>query len=92
MEARDKKNFTAVASLDIKKAFDSVWHNGLVYKVERVGASQDTCKMIKSFLERRTGKVKAGGEFGRPFNVGRGVPQGSRLGPQLYNIYWRFKG
>lgn len=82
-----KREFTIVCSLDIRKAFDSVWHEGLVYKVAECGIDLCTTKMVASFLSERVASVRIGGIYSDEFRIGRGVPQGSRLGPMLYNIY-----
>lgn len=85
--ARKLSKFTAIASLDIKKAFDSVWHEGVVYKVMNGGVNEQTGKMIKSFLENRWACVKGSEEKSDRFRISRGVPQGSKMGPILYNVY-----
>ena len=82
-----RKEFLAVASLDIKKAFDSVWHRGLVYKVHKAGCDLFTTKMVQSFLLNRVAKIKVDGLLSNDLEINRGVPQGTRLGPLLYNIY-----
>lgn len=87
IDARQRRCFTAIASLDIKKAFDSVWHDGLIYKIDKAGAEPSTSRIIKSFLDDRRAKIKIGNTLSNDFSVQRGVPQGSRLGPQLYNMY-----
>lgn len=83
----EKGKYTVVCSLDIRKAFDSVWHEGLVYKIAGSGSDLYTTKMIASFLSERVALVRIGGILSDEIQVRRGVPQGSRLGPVLYNIY-----
>lgn len=84
---KNRNEATAIVSLDIKKAFDSVWGDGLVYKVTKVCKNKFIGKMIGSFIEGRKGRVCVNGKESEEFDIGRGVPQGSRLGPTLYNIY-----
>ena len=82
-----RREFLAVVSLDIKKAFDSVWHKGLVYKVHKAGCDLNTAKMVQSFLNNRVAMIKVDGLHSKELRINRGVPQGTRLGPLLYNIY-----
>jgi hypothetical protein len=78
---------SALVSLDIKKAFDSVWHGGLTFKLHKSGCSPFTTAVIHSFLSDRVGNIKLGELKSTNFPIKRGVPQGSRLGPLLYNVY-----
>lgn len=77
----------AVVSLDIRKAFDSVWHKGLIHKLSRTGCDNHSVAMIKSFLKDRKAKIKINNQYSKEVRIERGVPQGTRLGPILYNIY-----
>lgn len=83
----DKGNVVAVCLLDIEKAFDSVWALGLKEKLSRTDIDKKTCRLIFDFLEGRTAKTIIGDQLSRPFDVRRGVPQGTILGPHLYNIF-----
>lgn len=80
-------NFLATCSLDIRKAFDSVWHEGLIYKLFKARCDRYTVRIIHSFLNDRTAVIKAENQNSDPIIIGRGVPQGTKLGPILYNIY-----
>lgn len=86
-EHRERRLTNAICSLDVKKAFDSIWHQGIVYKMGRMGCDAQTCRMVQSFLGSRTARIKIEGSLSSTFAVERGVPQGSRLGPLLFNIY-----
>lgn len=87
IEERRKRKVVAVCSLDVKKAFDSVWHCGMVHKMMRQGCEPSTSRIVQSFLTDRTARLRIGAINSKQFIVGRGVPQGSRLGPILFNIY-----
>lgn len=73
--------------LDLSKAFDKVWHKGLLYKVHRIGISGNLLKWIQSYLEDRRQKVALNGSFSETLSLSSGVPQGSVLGPLLFLIY-----
>jgi retron-type reverse transcriptase len=78
---------TTAVFLDIKKAFDTTWHPGLLYKLSKLGFSINLIKLISSFLSQRKFRVSEEGEMSTPREMHAGVPQGSVLSPTLYNIY-----
>lgn len=86
-KGRSQKKTTIMALLDIEKAFDSVWHDGLIYKLHFLNFPLYIVKTISSYLQDRKFQVFIFGTFSNPQNIPAGVPQGSVLGPVLYNIY-----
>lgn len=86
-KSKAKREFMAVGSLDIRKACDSVWNRGLVFKIGRSGCDLFTTNLVKSFLNNRTARLKIDDELPPCVKIGRGVPQGTKLGPRLYNFY-----
>ena len=79
---------TAVAALDVAKAFDSVWHAGLVRQCI-VDLPTGVARWVAAFLRDRTAAVLEDGSVSRRFPTLAGVPQGSPLSPLLYSFYTR---
>ena len=75
-----------MAFLDIEKAFDNVWHNGLVHKMVVSNFPVYLTKMIRCYLNQRFTRVCLGGTLSDVYSVPAGVPQGSILGPILFNL------
>lgn len=73
--------------LDISKAFDRVWHEGLVFKLQSYGISGQLLGLIKNFLSERLQRVVINGQTSTWEKILAGVPQGSILGPLLFLIY-----
>lgn len=82
-----QKKSVGLVLLDVEKAFDSVWHQALVYKMHQSEAPIYLTKLVKSFLENRTYQVRIQGQLSDTFGIPFGVPQGSTLSPVLYNLY-----
>ena len=73
--------------LDISKAFDKVWHDGIIYKLTQNGISRNLLKLLEDFLKERKQRVVLNGQVSTWKNINAGVPQGSILGPLLFLIY-----
>src|SRR6185437_4897519 len=73
--------------LDLSKAFDTVWHTGLLAKLWQVGITGRTWMWIRSFLTGRQIRVVQSGYASSWFDITAGVPQGSVLAPLLFLVY-----
>jgi len=73
--------------LDISKAFDKVWHEGLLFKLKNYGVNSKLHSIIESFLSNRFQRVTIEGVESPWEPVAAGVPQGSILGPLLFLVY-----
>jgi hypothetical protein len=85
-EAIETKQYCSAGFLDISKAFDKVWHTGLLYKL-RQSLPLNYFLLLKSYLNYRHFRVKVGNEYSELLPVHAGVPQSSVLGPLLYLLY-----
>ena len=73
--------------LDISKAFDRVWHTGLLHKLKSYGISGQIFSLISSFVSNRQFRVVLDEKSSQEYTVNAGVPQDSILGPTLFLLY-----
>lgn len=85
--AMNKKEHTVAVLLDMEKAFDRVWHEGLIYKLSTSTAPRRLVRVVASFLEDRQFRVRVDGVLSDVHPIQAGVPQGSCLSPACYARY-----
>ena len=85
--AIDQKKDVRIVFCDITKAFDRVWHEGLIYKLQKIGIGNHLLHWFKNYLSNRQQRIVINGDHSSWGHVKAGVPQGSVLGPLLFLVY-----
>ena len=78
---------TRAIFLDISKAFDKVWHEGLLFKLKRSGTGRTLLELIRNYLNGRYQRVVLNGKSSSWKEITAGVPQRSVLGPLFFLIH-----
>ena len=83
----DNDNVVGAVLMDLSKAFDCIPHDLLIAKLSAYGFHEDALVYIYSYLKRRQQSVRINNTYSTFQLVLSGVPQGSVLGPILFNLY-----
>ena len=73
--------------IDFKKAYDSVWHKGLFYKLQNFGFVGKALELIKDIYSKTKAAVKSGNGVTEFFTFTKGVRQGCPMSPILFNLF-----
>lgn len=83
-----RQQSTLALFLDVEKAFDAVWHEGLLYKLLFIhNYPLHIVNLIKSYLQGRYFRVRVGNSLSSQKLIRAGVPQGTVIAPLLYSLY-----
>ena len=75
------------AFIDLQKAFDSVWHEGLMHKLMKYGVNGDMLNLLRDMYTGNSFQLKFKDGFSNKIQSSCGVKQGDTLSPLLFNIY-----
>ena len=83
----DKGKATGILALDLSKAFDTINHDNLLDKLDKIGIKHNAHKLLSNYLHERQQITKQGNLYSDKTILTHGVPQGSILGPLLFIVY-----
>ena len=84
----DKGGYEGSVIMDLSKAFDTINHELLLAKLHAYGFDRQSLLLMKTYLENRWHRTRVNTSFSTWEELLNGVPQGSVLGPLLFNIYF----
>ena len=85
-KAINNRQFTRSVMIDLEKAFDLVWQQGLLYKMEQLGLHGNVLMFVEDFLKNRSIQICVGAAMCSTYFLENKTPQGSVLSPLLFSI------
>jgi ribonuclease HI len=82
-----RKQDTGAVFFDMQAAYDTVWHDGLVYKLAKLGVRGNMLRTINSFISERRITTRLSNHKSKAIKVADGLPQGAVLSPLLFLVY-----
>jgi len=86
-EALGLRQVCVAVMLDVEAAFDSVWHDGLRFRMSQLGLCSKITRLLSSYLRDRSISVRVGKSLSRSFVPSAGAPQGGVLAPILFIMF-----
>lgn len=86
-KSQDHREQCTLVLRDVSKAYDKIWHEGLIFKILHLELPRCLTALLCNFLKDRHAAIQLNTFTGPDFFLQCGVPQGSVLSPTLYNIY-----
>ena len=86
-DAVDEQKYVGAVFFDLKKAFDRVWHKGLLAKIRFAGVTGGAHEWLASYLSERHQVTLVDGQLSSTNKLHAGVPQGAILSPLLFCVY-----
>ena len=86
-DAFQAKKVVLASFIDLQKAFDKVWKDGLIVKMQRSGIKGNMLRWTKAYLHNRKARVLVNGHTGKKVLLRQGVPQGGVLSPTLFILF-----
>ena len=83
----DESGYVGTILMDLSKAYDCIPHQLLIAKLEAYGLHKNSLNLLADYLSGRKQRTKIGSVFSEWWKIICGIPQGSILGPLLFNIF-----